>query len=70
MKITDYRIIKEESPLRLEEKVVAAIGFGWQPQGGVSNCLLTNSLGEQRYYFYQAMIKIEQPTSKVDFEPD
>lgn len=54
--IIDYRAIKAHSETKLEEKVVASIGFGWQPQGGI--CV---ALAGAVTVYVQAMVKHLEP---------
>jgi len=63
MNVTDYRLIKAYSHDDLEKKVTAAIGFGWQPQGGV--CVLATDATELHC---QAMVKYS-PKGKSELNP-
>lgn len=62
MKIVDYKIVSDTSPVSdLEKRVLSEILKGWQPLGGIfvviptSNADILDACGT----FYQAMVRYE-----------
>ncbi len=60
MKVTDYDIVTASSESDLREAVKQQLGFGWQPQGGMTVAVYHDRDNGQVYYTYcQATVKYE-----------
>lgn len=59
MKITDYKIISEDTANDLEKQVKELIKNGWMPIGGVNTSIFTDNNKMEHSTISQAMIKQE-----------
>ncbi|HKI87590.1 MAG TPA: DUF1737 domain-containing protein [Draconibacterium sp.] len=59
MKITDYKIVSEDSANNLEKQVQELIKLGWLPIGGINTSIFTDNNNMEHSTISQAMIKQE-----------